>query len=73
MNIAKLLHPAAVFEKGPNNLRMLALGHFGEVASALVNNHDLPLTSPSTLGHDSIEEWRDAISEEIFLLAAPFY
>src|SRR5271156_2168673 len=69
MSVPRLLDPIALAEKGPNNVRTLALGYFGEVARALANDYQLTLIPPDTLGMDSLLEWRDAIAEEVLLLA----
>jgi len=70
----RLLHPATFAGKGPrgkgtNFVRTLAMGDFGKVALALAVNPHSKLTEPPLLPAESLVEWRDAIAEEILLLA----
>src|SRR5271156_6009943 len=78
MAAPKLLDPAGLSGLGPRNLRKLVLPRLGEVARALVEQtlteqslteQTVKLLDPDALDQRSLNEWQDAVAEEILLLA----
>ena len=67
MNTPALLAPGGC--PGPQSLRKMALGHFGELVEALASGRQATLEPPGALESGSVAEWRQAIAEELLLFA----